>query len=213
MFGRTVSSLFAVSFFCALPAFAAPCPGKILFQDSFAKANAGWNFTPASDGSKPAIENGKFVLHLATSSSTRTELYQGDVYDDANICITVKAPEADKPETRSAGISFWGKDYNSYYMFWISTAGNYGVSRLTGGRWITPISPTPSAAIKKGGGQTNTIRVQTKGDDAILFVNDQQIATISGHAAEGGSLAGFYGDSSSATGNVWEFTDFTVSKP
>lgn len=209
---RRTAIFFSLSLSCALPAVAATCPGKPVYQESFTKPNPAW-VVAANENTKTTLDGGKYTIQLLSNNYTKSVLYQADVYDDVNVCVTVQSADKDKPDKRAAGIEFWAKDYSSYYLFTIDTGGGFGVSRWTGGRWINPLPVTVNAAVKAGPGAVNNLRVQMKGETATFFVNDTQVGQINGHPIDGGSQVGFYGDSATNNGDIWVFTDFSVMKP
>jgi hypothetical protein len=208
---RTALLAFALSLISAVPAMAAGCPGKVLFQDSFATLNPAWNVAPTT-ASTAAVKNGKFVINLLALHTNRSELYQGDVYTDVTVCVTVQSGASDKLEDQGAAILFWAKDLTSFYVFEVTAAGYFAVERLVGGRWLMPLPAATSPAIKKGAGQANTLRVQTAGGTATLFINDQQVGTVAGTPADGGSLVGFHADGAVGSLGSWEFSNFAVTK-
>ncbi len=84
------------------------------------------------------------------------------------------------------------------------------MSRLVGGRWLTPIAWTPNEAINKGLGQVNKLRVVTKGRQATAYVNDKQVATINGQPPAGGGCIGLTGGSAEKIQNTWQFSNLKV---
>ena len=66
---------------------------------------------------------------------------------------------------------------------------------------------------RKGAGASNTLRVQTRGNVATLFINDQQVGTLTGTPPAGGGLAGFYTSSSSTSLSTWDISGYTVATP
>jgi hypothetical protein len=77
--------------------------------------------------------------------------------------------------------------------------------------WAFPIPWTASNAIQKTPGASNSVRVQTKGTQAQLFVNDQQVGTITGTPPVGGGFAGFDASASDTTTSALVFTSFIVA--
>ena len=187
------------------------CPGKVLFEDKFAQLNPAWGF--ASDASYTfSVKDGTLLEKLVAGKAMRS-LYGGDVYDDVDICVTIGSLASDKPGNQLAGIVFWAKDYNSYYLFVIDATGQYKVLRYAGGRYLFPIPFQANAAIKKGTGQTNSLHVATKGTQATFYVNDQQVGTASGQPADGGSQVGIYAESDANAPTSWMYSGFIISKP
>ena len=112
---------------------------------------------------------------------------------------------------RIAGPIFWAKDYGSFYAFVASPGlGTFAVLQM--GPDITVALPwTASNAIQKVAGAAQSLRVQTKGTQALLFINDQQVGTLTGTPPAGGGLVGFYARSSDTSASTLEFTGFTVA--
>jgi hypothetical protein len=216
--GYSMRSLWAavvLSLFSALPASAAPCPGTVVLQDAFTSPNTSLDVAVYPQD-KIAIQGGKAEITFQQSGSGRAEEYWGARFGDVNVCVTVSEPATDKAENQSAGVVFWGTDYNSYYTFQIQPgSGQYAVAEYTpgtsGSTWTFPVAWTANAAVVKTMGATNTLRVQTKGNTATLFVNDQQVGTVSGTPPSGGGQVGFYGGSSSTSMSTWDATNFSAS--
>ena len=78
------------------------------------------------------------------------------------------------------GIEF-REDYNTgnYYLFWISSAGTYGLEIWENGTFSQSLSSGSSAAISTGLNQPNTVAVVAQGNTFHLYVNDQLINTVS----------------------------------
>jgi len=206
----------AAVFFCllfALTAAADPCPGTVILQNQFAAPNPNWDAS-AGTASKATLQNGQYVVSFVTQNTARNVLYQGDVYGDVNLCVTVSTPATDKPLDQVAGLIFWATDYTSYYMVLINPiTGQWEVTRLAGGRYLTPSPYQASAAIKTGVGASNALQVQMRGTTATIFINGTQVGTVSGTAPTGGGLVGIYSQSASTATSTWQFGDFSLSKP
>jgi hypothetical protein len=206
--------LFAAAsmFLCfSLPAAAAAgCQGKVLFQGKFAQLNPAWGFVSDAN-STYSVENGVLLSKVIANKGIRN-LYGGDVYDDVEICVNLGSLATDKSGTQQAGILFWAKDYTSYYVFEVDTTGQFRVMRYAGGRYLFPIPYQANAAVKKLG-QINALHVATKGTEATLYVNDQQVGTVTGQPVDGGSQVGIYSESDTTAAVTWQFTNFIISKP
>jgi hypothetical protein len=180
------------------------CQGKqVLFEDNFTNADnwKGWNAD-----SKAVIGNGKMTVDVASSADYA--LYQKDVFDDIDYCVTVAITS--NSEQSATGLIFWAKDIANLYLFQVvPLAGKARVSRLVASRWIYPTDFVEVPSIKKGGGAI-TLRVVSKGADAVFYVNGQKIdfGKFPGHPAEGGSQIGLY----AGTGK-YEFSSLKMTKP
>ncbi len=200
-----------------LHAATAACPGNVLFKDGFTSANAAFDVTPTAY-SKVAIQSGKAEVTYLQANAWRAFEYGGTQYGDADVCVTAGTPATDKAQDQLAGIVFWGVNYASFYLFEIQPGnGQYAVYQMaptsTASSWTLLVAWTANAAIVKGTGVTNALRVQTKGNTATLFVNNQQVGTVTGTPPSGGGVVGFYSQTSSTSASTWDFTNFSVSFP
>jgi hypothetical protein len=203
--------------FCSLSvlhAAAATCPGTVVAQDAFTSPSPTWDAT-AYPQSKIAIQGGKAEVSLLQPGFVRAEEYWGARYGDVNVCVTAGTLATDKSEGQVAGLIFWAVDYNVYYVLLVNSAnGQFEVgSKLPTGQWAFPVAWTASPAIVQGMGKANALRVQTKGTTATLFVNDQQVGSITGTPPAGGGQVGFYSESlSTATStDTFDFSNFVVT--
>jgi hypothetical protein len=178
---------------------------KILYEDKFAKLDAGWqaptNFVSATDG--------KLTIHPPTSGSQVLQ-HQGFIVDDATISAQVRSV-ANQDQANGVGIAFWAENYGSYYAFLITPNGQYAVYRLTKNRWLQPVSFRTSGLIKKGLKEDNQLQVTVKGNTATLFINGKEVNSITGQPPEGGGFTGLYACSGPKERSVVEFKDFKVT--
>ena len=75
------------------------------------------------------------------------------------------------------------------------------------------VNSMPTAAIVQGMGKINTLRVQTKGNSAWLFINNQQVESFTAAAPPGGGAIGFYAqsDPTFTTKETWQISNVTVA--
>ncbi|MGC1461567.1 MAG: hypothetical protein WA802_05155 [Terracidiphilus sp.] len=202
------------SLFSLLPAAAATCPGTVVAQDAFTSPLPAWDTTPTPQ-SKIVIQGGKAETSLLQPGFVRLEEYWGARYGDANACITVSSLATDKAEGQVEGLVFWAADYNLYDVFLINPAnGQFEVGqKLTTGQWSFPVAWTASPALAQGMGKANALRVQTKGNTATLFINDQQVGSFTGTPPAGGGQVGFYSESvnTATSTETFDFTNFAVA--
>ncbi len=177
----------------------------ILFSDDFSTLDPGWG----EPSEQMRIEGKKMILQPKVNMSF-TDLYQGNLFGDAD--IRVKVAQTGGQSDRPAGVAFWGSGYDNYYVAELTTEGRFGVVRMTQGRWLYPIESKEQHAVKKGLNQENELRVVTKGNTATFYLNDEQVASFKGFPPEGGSLVGVCAESG-AEPYEWSFSDFSVRKP
>ena len=197
----------------AMPAMAATCPGTVVFHDAFSTLNPTLNGETTA-GSKVTVQGGKAEITFLKAPMGRAMEYQGTPYGDGNVCLTVSPLASDKAEDQTAGIIFWAADLDNIYVFEIQVGGQFCVAKLAQNTtWTLAVPWQASAAIQKGVGVANALRVQTLGNTATFFINDQQVGSLTGTPPAGGSMVGFFAGSSSANAVTWDISDMTVSKP
>src|SRR6202030_3255495 len=181
-----------------------PVAVKVQHLDKFAASNPGWGTLDANW----AVMNDKLqVTPLFNSSAVLINHKIG--FTDAEISVDVVMSKGEDLD-QLGGLIFWAKDYNDCYALVISADGKFALGRKLVGRWINPIAKTDTAAIKTGAGQTNKLRVRTEGSLLTAFINDIQVASLTGEPPQGNTFIGLYGESSETTQNVWEFANITV---
>ena len=189
----------------AIPSVAPPLAEKVQHQEKFSATNPGWGTLDANW----SVANGRLrVTPLLNSSAVLINHDRG--FGDAEITGEVLMSKGDDLD-QLGGIIFWAKDYNDCYAFVISADGKFAVGRKLIGRWINPIAKTGNPAIKTGIGESNRLRVKTEGNLLTAFINDIQVATLTGEPPIGLSYIGLYGESAETTQNVWEFSSVTVT--
>ncbi len=211
--GKSIFCITILGMFSALQATAATCPGTVVFQDAFTAPNANLNVAPY-DPTTVSIAGGKATVAIAKAQFSRALIYVTDQYGDASVCTTFNTLATDKFEDQDGGVIFWAKDYTSYYAFFASPAkGTFAVLQMVPGTtgWTSAIPWTASNAVQKVAGAANSVRVQTKGTQALLFINDQQVGTLTGTPPAGGGLVGFDALASDTTPSTLVFTGFTVA--
>jgi len=160
------------------------------------------------------VQGGKAEITFLKVPMARAMEYQGTQYGDGSVCLTVTPLASDKAEDQTAGIIFWASDLNNFYVFQVQVNGSFCVSQLSlNGTWTFAVPWQTSAATKQGVGVANTLRVQTAGITATLFINDQQVGTFTGTPPGGTSQVGFYAGSSTKTAVTWDVSDLSVTKP
>jgi hypothetical protein len=87
---------------------------------------------------------------------------------------------------RGGGLIFWAKDNSNYYYLLVSGNGQFTVRRYVNSQSLAPVDWRESAAIKKGVGQVNELRVVTKGNQARVYINDTEVITFNGQVPERG---------------------------
>jgi hypothetical protein len=178
---------------------------KVQHMDKFAASNPGWGILDANW----TINDDKLqVTPLLNSSAVLINHKRG--FTDAEISVEIVMSKGEDTD-QLGGLIFWAKDYNDCYALVISADGKFALGRKLIGRWINPIAKTGNPAVKTGIGQTNKLRVRTEGNLLTAFINDVQVASITGEPPQGLGYIGLYGESGETTQNIWEFADIAVT--
>jgi hypothetical protein len=190
----------------AIPAFA--CMGStVLLQDDFKTLQANWGAATAI----LSVQNGALLIKPPLNSESDA-LNNGNVFTDMDACVTIEPTTIGPQEAHAyGGFIFWAIDLNNYYEFTVSALGTFAIFRHVADRWITVMTWTPNAAIKKGVNQSNQLRVVTKGTEATLYINGTQLTTFSGQPPAGGGEIGLAGAAGTKTLPVWQFTNLKIT--
>jgi hypothetical protein len=189
---------------------AVACKGKrTLFSDDFREVDASW----ATDGDSITVEEGRAKIKANPDAGYRV-LYGGALFDDADICVTVRMPsDVRDAGSSSAGLIFWAQDNSNYYVFEVAANGMITLQRLVKGRWLSILDWRRLDALNVGIGAKNVLRVTTTGNSIILYVNDTRIGTIKGQPPDGGGQVGLRSESEKTKRDAWKFSDLKVTDP
>jgi hypothetical protein len=199
--------LCAVIIGCGFSASArAACTGTPTFQDQFKTLDPSWG----APGTALSVQNGAFMIKPQPGYD-QFALSQSNFYGDGSLCVSAIITAASDPNNASAGVIFWGVDYNNLYLLSIgpyNTQGEYQVQRLSNGKWLTPVGWTPDAVIKAGLGDTNAVEVQMKGNTATIIINGKQLTQLNGSPPSGGGLIGLSGSLGTGVSGTFAFENF-----
>jgi hypothetical protein len=183
---------------------ASPVAAKVQHLDKLAADNPGWGIL---DANWTIADDKLQVRPLLNSSAVLINHKLG--LTDAEISVEMVMSKGEDLD-QLGGLIFWAKDYNDCYALVISADGKFALGRKLIGRWINPIAKTGNPAIKTGVGQMNKLRVRTEGNLLTAFINDVQVASITGEPPQGIGYVGLYGESGETTQNFWEFTNVAI---
>ena len=192
----------------------ASCSGQVLMQSAFQPGATYWPIA-STRSIDQEVRDGALLLKYRGDAGSHL-LYNGGTYnDDVEICVNVTLLDSADAVKEYASLVFWAKDYNSYYVLWFGPSGHAGVLRKAGDRWLSPLPSHVHAAVNRGVGQTNFLRVLLHGNIADLFINDRRIGSITGKPAPEGSHVGLRAEGASPrhSSTVWEFSNYIVSRP
>jgi hypothetical protein len=186
------------------------CKGKkTLFSDDFREVDASW----ATDGDSITVEEGRAKIKANPDAGYRV-LYGGALFDDADICVTVRMPsDVREAGSASAGLIFWAQDNSNYYVFEVAANGMVTLQRLVKGRWLSIIDWRRVDGLNVGVGAKNILRVTTSGNSIALYVNDVKLGSVKGQQPEGGGQVGLRSESEKTKRDAWKFSDLKVTDP
>lgn len=176
-----------------------------LLEDDFTDPESAW----AEQVPVMEIKEGK--LRLTTEPGRHSSAsYEGDFFNNADVCVTVTAPDVKDESLGFAGIMFYLTPAYEFYAFIISPAnGKAGVIRMVNEEFLTPVKGRRVKAMKLGGNSTNTLRVTWDNGAVATYVNDELVAKFNARPPRNGKI-GLYAESSGAT---WSFSDLLVTDP
>jgi hypothetical protein len=200
--------LCAVVLVFAMAQSALACKGKkLLFSDDFREVDASW----ATNGDAITVEEGRVKIKASPDAGYRV-LYGGALFDDADICVTVRMPSnVNDAGSASAGIIFWAQDYSNYYVFEVAANGMVTLQRLVRGRWLSILDWRRVDGLNVGVGAKNVLRVTTSGNSIAVAVNDTKIGSIKAQQPDGGGQVGLRSESEKTQRNAWKFSDLKVT--
>jgi hypothetical protein len=177
-------------------------------RNKFTSLDPGWG----SPDKAFEVKDGKLVVQPAVKE-TYSAVYEGNIFpNDMDVSVTMKFVKAEDP-TWGAGLLFWSKGLKDFYGLLINANGWFTIQRRVGDRFINPVSWRENAAINKGVGADNLLRVVTKGTQAKVYVNDKEVITFTGQPPEGGSQIGVRAASGDDKPNVVEYSNLKVMSP
>jgi hypothetical protein len=112
---------------------------------------------------------------------------------DARVEAAILVDNFSAPGART-GLWLRYQNEREFLAFMISSTGSYRIARYQNG-YSDIVNWTTSNAIRIGDGETNTLRVDMRGDDFDLFINGRFITTVSDSTWPSGRIA-FWGSSS-----------------
>jgi hypothetical protein len=158
------------------------CKGStVILQDNFQTADPNWHGTVSIAGGQATVTQTPFYDGQNLVQETfGGAFYGGKHIDSGDACVDFVGPQVSNPTNASAGIVFGFVDTLSYWVFYAREDGQAALLNVlpfadSGGvqARLTPIAYQPSAALKRGAGVTNTLRVTWSGNTGATYINDQ----------------------------------------
>jgi hypothetical protein len=183
-----------------------PTPtSQALFEDDFSKCG-GWqeyrNAVSASSCIDGVLEMKVSIPQYSTWSIPDKRF--GDC------AIEVEATQKSGANHSAYGIIFRYLGSASFYEFDINGNGSYSMGKYVKDEWTPLVDWTQDSRIRKGL-TSNQLRVEIRGRDIVLFINDSRIATYTDMESESGvGDVGLIVNTFEQGGTVVQFDNFRV---
>ncbi len=159
----------------------------VLLNDPLTTNVNGWSEASGS----AFFQGGQYHLHNTDPTKTLNTYYEGRLFDDIKAQVTITFLSDASSHTGvpyAAGLVLRADPITpgNKYVFFITPDGTYNFARHDDGSFYnngwTDLTLTPfasSSTIHTGKGATNTLTVIAKGSTFTLFINGQQVETVS----------------------------------
>ncbi len=161
----------------------APFPDIIFFEDFSSNANGWWVGEDSNEKSDKVnqVSDGKYQISVTSKENTRRwnsipDLLLKDFW--FSVEATLVEASGGKPGKTSVAFIIRQNENADYYLIRFYDSGIYGIHRLEDLEWVTIVDWTRNKAIKLKRGVTNTFAFLFEGPDITVYVNDQDLVTI-----------------------------------
>lgn len=177
----------------------------VLLADDFSTFDPAWGSEQSWFGAK----DGRLFIEFEPNQAF-TALYQADDFQDVDASVKVHTVSDDPEGNAASGLAFWTNGDDDYYLVILFRSGSIMVSRRVKGEWKQPLPARalPADAHFDPNGW-NQLRLVTAGRKATIYVNDFEVATVSGQPPKGRFMLGPWGQSSS-TPSRSEFSELVI---
>ena len=147
----------------------------VVFSDDFSDPASGWD-SGTDEDSEWGYQDGEYRI-LVKKPKWVVWLKPGTEYELANLSLSVEAHSVAGTDDNEYGVIFRYLDGDNFYMFSISSDGQYHVQMQLNDEWVTLKSWTKSSLINQGQA-TNLIRVEARGTELQFFVNGELLTIV-----------------------------------
>lgn len=147
----------------------------VFFSDDFSDTGSGWD-SGTDEDSEWGYQDGEYRI-LVTKPKWVVWIKPGTSYDIANLSLSVEAHSVAGTDDNEYGVIFRYLDGDNFYMFTISSDGQYHVQMQVKNEWV-PLKPWTKSAIIHQGRATNLIRVEARGTELQFFVNGELLTIV-----------------------------------
>ena len=104
--------------------------------------------------------------------------YTGDSHQDPMTSVITKVKQLSGPNHVGVGVIFCFQDHDNFYLFEITTGGEYGVWKRVDGKWSEIVERSDTGEVYRGLDRVNRLKVmyeETAADTFTLYVNGTEI--------------------------------------
>jgi hypothetical protein len=163
-------------------------------------------------------------LHLISPKNSFAAWTSEATVIDAWICATFWFPDAAPSANIAAGIVFWKKDEQNFYIAIARRNGSFGIFKHSNAGWTT-INPgmmrsyyvnSPQGPIVHTGSTTHTpesynqIEVVTMGDYARVYINGREVMDMGSMVGASEATAGIYAEADTDKDCPWLFESVSI---
>jgi hypothetical protein len=182
---------------------------RVLYEDDFSDPNSGW---PASaDADKAAsYADGKYLIQAFTASQ---DVWAHPGEDFSDVTIEVDATKFSGPDNNDFGIICRFVDDNNFYFLMASSDGYQVIGKYQDGEasFLSSEQMETTSAVNQGSA-TNHLRADCVGSTLTLYINGQQVSTVTDTSFTSGDIGLTVGTFDEPNAAV-TFDNFVVTEP
>jgi hypothetical protein len=184
---------------------------SVLFEDDFSDTGSGWDQVDSDETVTDYSDNAYRILVNKTQYDAWAnpgQTFAGDV------SVEVDATKSAGPDDNDFGVICRYEDISNFYVFEISSDGYAAIGKVTDGSAVEFISSEQmeqTDAVHQGDA-TNHIRADCVGDTLTLFVNGDQVTSVTDGDHTSGDVGLIAGTFDTAGTDIL-FDNFVVKQP
>jgi hypothetical protein len=157
--------------------------GAKLYSETFADSSTGWDEWESAK-SRGGYDNGAYFIEVLAAD----QVSWGNGYQDFDdFVMEVDTEKVGGPDDNGFGVVLRYVDSDNFYIFAVSSDGQYTFGYYLDNTWTQVIPWTPSDAINQGD-STNKLSVACKGNHFILSVNGTIVEDLTDDTFSAGDI-------------------------
>lgn len=187
--------------------------GNILYQDDFSNENSGWPVSADSDKAASYTDGQYLIQAFAAKQDVWAHPHDPAEKSFSDVSIEVDATKFSGTDNNDFGIVCRFVDDNNFYFLIISSDGYQVIGKYENGEivYLSSDEMQPTDAVKQGSA-TNHLRADCVGSTLTLYVNGQQVASVTDTSFTSGDIGLTVGTFDEPNASV-TFDNFVVFKP